>query len=150
MTWEDPTTKVEAARDRLLECPSIVGMGLTDAGMHYPDADPGGEDDLPLVVLEESPQYEVERHAPGETYARGSVMATLYFPADEWTVGALERLGRALAHEVVELTTPGLFITGATATLSSRPTRAQEAVADDDADPAPAWVSLVLTMRWEG
>lgn len=147
MSWTSPPDKIVEARDAMIACASASTLGIgTTASYHYP-LGALKTDTIPFCVLEEG-DYEAERHAPGESYGRGRISATLYLDPATIAMGAAEEAARDLCHQLVELTGDNLFITGAKRGLSSKP-RKSKVAATVNGD-ARSYYTLQLTMDWEG
>jgi hypothetical protein len=147
MTWADPPTKVVEARDAIVACAAAVtlGCGSTPA-YHYPEAGLKTTT-MPFCVLSEA-EYTAERHAPGESYARGSISATFYLDPAVTSIGTAEEAGHDLVLQLSELTGESLFIAGATRSLCSRVRRSKVAASADGA--ARSYFTLQIQIAWEG
>lgn len=146
MSWTDPSTILAAARDGMASCAaaSTLGIGSTDV-YHYPEAGLKTTP-LPFVVLSDSVEY--ERHAPGESYGRGQVTATIYLSPDTIGIPAAETAAGLLAQQMVELTGDNLFVTTCQRSMASRIRRSKIAAANDGA--ARTYFTIELLIGWEG
>ena len=146
MSWTNPPDLITSARDAIKACASATTLGVSsDATWHYPDAGLKTTA-LPFAILTHEPP-QVERHAQGESYARGTVEATLYLSPATLTTGQAETALLSLARELCEQTT-GLFITGAVPSLASRVRRSKTAgTVNGD---AREYFTLSLSLSWEG
>src|SRR5690349_20492515 len=112
MTWENPPDKIVEARDAIVACAAAttLGCGSTDA-YKYPlgalKTDP-----IPFCVLEEG-DYAAECHAPGDSYARGRILATFCLSPEIISMGSAEQAARNLVHQLAVTTRYALFITAA-------------------------------------
>jgi hypothetical protein len=124
---------------------TTLGIGATGA-YHYPEAGLKTTA-LPFCVLTEA-EYSAERHAPGESYARGQIGATIYLDPAAIDMGTAEEAGHDLVLQLSELTGAALFITGATRSLCSRIRRSKIAATVDGA--ARSYFTLQIAIEWEG
>lgn len=147
MSWTNPPTKITEARDALILCAAAPTLGCgTTASHHYPEAGLKSTA-LPFCVLSES-EYSAERHAPGESYARGQISVTYYLDPGTITIGQAEEAGHDLVLQLSELTDANLFITGATRSLCSRVRRSKVAATVDGS--ARSYFTLQIQIQWEG
>lgn len=148
MSYTNPPDKITEARDAIVACAaaSTLGCGAT-AAYHYPEAGLKNTA-LPFCVLTESEEYQAERHAPGESYGRGSVRATFYLDPSVVTLGQAESASRDIVHQLCELTGDHLFIVNATRSLASRVRRSKAAAAVNG--DARSYFTLQIMITWEG
>jgi len=147
VSWDTPPDKITEARDAMLACAGASTLGLgSAASYHYPLGNLRTSA-LPFCVLEET-DYTAERNAPGESYAQGRITATIYADPAVLAIGAAEQAGRALAHELSELTGDALFITRATRGLASKVRRSKIAATVDGA--SRSYFTMQVSIEWQG
>lgn len=147
MSWIDPPNKITECRDAIIACAASSTLGLgSSAQFHYPDAGLKSTA-LPFAILNED-FYRAERHAPGESYAEGSISLTCYLDPAVITTGIAEQAGRDLAHQLAELTGGNLLIRDVTRSLCSRVRKAKIAATVDGA--ARSYFTMQMTIAWEG
>lgn len=149
MTWTNPPDKIIEARDAIISCTASTTLGLALAQVaqyHYPTA-ALKTDTIPFCTLEEA-EYSAERSAPGESYARGRVLAIFTLDPAVITMGSAERACKDLANQLCELTGDNIFITGATRTLASKVRKSKTAATVDGA--ARSYYTIQVSMDWEG
>ena len=147
MSWVSPPTKIVEARDAIIACAAATTLGCsTSAAYHYPEAGLKTTA-LPFCILSES-EYSAERHAPGESYARGQISATFYFDPGVIAIGTAEEAGHDLVLQLSELIGENLFVTSASRSLCSRVRRSKVAATVDGA--ARSYFTLQIQIQWEG
>ena len=148
MTWIDPPAKVIEARDAVVACAAAAALGCAATGAyHYPEAGLKTTA-LPFCVVTEGDDYQAERHAPGESYASGSIRLLFYLDPSIVSVGAAESAGRDIVHQLSELQGDHLFITSAVRSLCSRVRRSKVAATVDGA--ARSYFTMQIVINWEG
>lgn len=147
MSWLSPPDKIVEARDAMIACAAATTLGLSSTSSYHYPLGALRTDALPFCVLEES-DYGAERNAPGESYARGRISATLYLDPAIIAQGAAEQAARNLVHQLAETTGDALFITSASRGLASKVRRSKVAASVDGA--ARSYFTLQITIDWEG
>lgn len=147
MTWRAPPTKVVEARDRLLASSPTFSSLFPVARCHFPKFSVL-TDALPAALFQRNPTT-YERHAPGESYGKGQVVAVLYFDATIHDIDAAEEYADRIAKEVCEWEHEGLFITACTPSMCSDPSDAQRAAAGDTTN-GKSYRTITLLLTWEG
>lgn len=128
MTWDaSPPGMIAQLRTQIAACPTwttMVGAGNETARIHYPQANPGGDnataDPVPLAVLQQNPQTST-RYAEGANgLLSGQLSITIMVPAyattlypSPYTAGQLETYAQALVKDLLGQTA-GIPFTGAT------------------------------------
>jgi hypothetical protein len=147
MSWIDPPGIIFYAREVIKDTAAATALGIAgDSSYHYPEAGLKTST-LPFVVLSDQ-SFEAERHAPGESYARGSVGVTIYLDPAVRSVGFAEQAGADLCRQLSEVTGDALFITKVTRSLCSRIRRSKAAATADGS--ARSYFTMALSIEWEG
>jgi hypothetical protein len=134
---------VVAAQAALAACASIGSLATS---YHYPEAGLKTTA-LPFAVLAEG-DYAAERVAAGETFERGTVVATFYIDSAITTQGAAEKAAAAVCRELSSLTGAQLFVTSASRSLASKVRRSKVAATNDSA--SRSYFTIQLTMEYSG
>lgn len=146
MSWTAPSAIITAARDGMASCAAAATLGIgSTSAYHYPEAGLKSTA-LPFVVLSDSIEY--ERHAPGESYGRGQVTATIYLDPATIGIPAAETAAGLIAQQMCELTGDNLFVTTCQRSMASRIRRSKIAATNDGA--ARTYFTVELTISWEG
>lgn len=144
MSWDaNSPTKCVEARDAMMACAASAALATS---YHYPDA-PLKTTAFPFAVLRPG-SYRAERSAHGESYGRGSVVATFYVDPSVTTPAAVEAAAATLCAQLAELTGEYLLITSAECSMASRVRRAKAASAADGS--SRQYVTIEVTVEWEG